>query len=97
METRDLGDHFYWHWAWYPDRKHPRLDMTVTHEIDPPYRIGTAVVWRLPLMRRALVIGYWSMRHENEEDAILAATGGRVVREASVLGHGEDPITGDSK
>lgn len=54
----------FWHWQRYPRRRvaphRPPLSETARpRELEQPYRQGHGRVFRLPLTRRALVVGYW--------------------------------------
>lgn len=73
METHDLPGPYYWHIAWYVNRRHPFFAREGTTEIDAPYRIGLSRVLSIPGFKFALVFGTWVSRHKNEESALAAA------------------------
>lgn len=63
-ETHDLGP-LYWHTMRVP-RTVPVLQRDgVTHEVEPPWRIGRCVVLRV--WKRALAVGWWGAARSEEE------------------------------
>lgn len=67
----------YWHTMNVPARG-PLVTADFTYEVDHPYRVGRALILRLPGTGRCLVIGYWFARLD-EDDALLASAGGRPI------------------
>lgn len=60
----------------YPVGTEPRLrEPAETREYEPPYRVGTGTVYRIPLTHRGVMLGRWE-RVEDEDVAVWAAVGG---------------------
>ena len=49
-----------------------------TQEIDRPFRTSEPLIFRLPL-HKALVIGKWTGKVEDETEALMRATGWRIA------------------
>lgn len=73
-----LGPRIYAHPMEYPTTKFPLVDKGHTQEIDWPYRTGKGLVFRLPLTRRALVVGIWG-KPVDEEIALTNAVAARWI------------------
>lgn len=70
MDTRTVG-HTYFHTAYCaPDV--PVFHTAETQEIEAPFRSGKGVVFRMPLTRRAVVVGRWTGQ-KSEFDALSSA------------------------
>lgn len=76
-ETRGIGP-LYWHTMNVPARG-PVATRDTTHEIDEPYRVGQALILRVPGTGACLVIGRWV--GTVDEDAALI--GAARIREVS--------------
>lgn len=64
-ETHDIGRRLYWHTLRVP-RSVPVLQLDgVTHEVEPPWRIGRCVVLRV--LSFALAVGWWGPARSAEE------------------------------
>lgn len=75
----------FWHPQRYPGRRvsgrPPLTEPAAPRELEQPYRKGHGRVFRIPLTRRAVVIGYWEPSDapillEEESDALLEAVEG---------------------
>jgi hypothetical protein len=77
----------FWHLQRYPGRRVARARPPLTErafprELEQPFRQGHARTLRLPLTRRALVVGYWEPESgepilaEEEQEHLLAAVEG---------------------
>ena len=89
MQIHEIGRRYYWHAAQYADRFEPLCAVESTQEIEEPYRVGVARVFRVPFSRRVLVIGRW-MYTLDEDDALLGAIGGEwldYLPDPQVTGH----------
>lgn len=71
----------FWHLQKYPPRRKapqrpPLSESGIVREVEQPYRRGHARVFRLPLTRRGVAVGYWEPAGtpitEDEESAALA-------------------------
>lgn len=51
-----------------------------TTEIEPPFRTATPIIFRLPF-NKALVLGKWSGKIDNETDALNLAIHGRILQD----------------
>lgn len=49
-----------------------------TQEIDRPFRTSEPIIFRMPF-HKALVVGTWTGKVDNEEDALIRAIEGRVL------------------
>lgn len=79
MDPKTVGP-FFWYLFDYPVGGYPLLNRAAScREVDPPYRYGRSWIFRLPFSTRSLVLGKWEGRIEDEDSAILSATGGRIV------------------
>lgn len=79
MDPKTVGP-FFWYTYDYGFTGAPLINLHgSTREVDPPYRYGRAVIVRLPFSTGALVLGKWDGQLEDEDSAILTATGGRLV------------------
>lgn len=58
-QVHDIGKKHFLQFMKYPTRKFPFLDLGSTYEIEEPYRSGESLVFRVPLTRRAVVVGRW--------------------------------------
>lgn len=77
-QIHDIGNSHYVHQMDYPSRKFPIIDKGNTQEIEWPYRVGNALVFRVPFTTKAFVLGHWVSR-KDEEDALTSAIGAREV------------------
>lgn len=64
----------------YPVKPKVLLERAETQEIDPPFRHGSGLAFRIPFTRQALVIGYWTHRL-HEDSALSTAIAGRYLPE----------------
>lgn len=71
-QIHDIGKRHFVHAMKYPTKRFPLIDRGETQEIEQPYRNGTAVVFRVPLSRTAVVFGRWQTRF-SEETALRRA------------------------
>lgn len=96
-QVHDIGTRFFTHTMQYPTRRFPLIDLGNTQEIEDPYRFGRSVVVRLPLSRRAFVLGKWSGTR-NERSALSGAIGMREIDVAegdySQYYEPQDPVSG---
>lgn len=74
-QAHDIGKNHYWHYM-KKDRGTPLYVIDVTQEIEPPFRKGSARVFRVPLTQHTLVVGTWTGRL-SETDALMAAVRAR--------------------
>ena len=78
-DPRTVGTVF-WHGISYPDWiSVPLVNRSTTTEVEPPFRHGRCVIVRLPLTRRALVVGRWEGRYTDPSAAYSRALGLRVI------------------
>ena len=82
-KVHDIGFDTYVHGMSYPNTKFPLYDHGLTREIDPPFRLGISRVIRIPLTRRAFVVGKWVARLP-ETEALMDAIGARELGEQDV-------------
>lgn len=72
----------FWHVQRYPGRfvagRPPLTEVAAPRELEQPYRKGRGRAFRIPLTRRALVVGYW----EPAGDAVLADEESEAILEA---------------
>ena len=71
-QTHDLG-RLYIHAMGYPFPGAPLLDWASTVEVEPPYRRGRGVCVRYT-PRRAVVVGWWGLATQEEDEALREAT-----------------------
>lgn len=71
-QVHDIGPKHFTHVMKYPTRKFPIVDRGETQEIEEPFRVGNALVVRIPLTRTAVVIGHW-VGSRPEEEALATA------------------------
>jgi len=55
-----------------------------TQEIDQPFRTSEPLIFRMPF-HKALVMGKWTGKVEDEEEALLRAIEGRVLKDEDFL------------
>lgn len=77
--TTDVGPLYFQRLYYLTPRKHtlwsgwPIVETATSDEIDGRYRRGRGLVFRLPFMSRALLIGLWGWRSRTEDAALAAA------------------------
>jgi hypothetical protein len=71
---------FYWHPLEYPTKPKGLWEKAETQEIDEPFRSGSGWAIRLPLTRKAMVIGTWKAAY-SESEALTYAIRGRYVED----------------
>ena len=81
--TKDIGK-YYWHGLTYPIKPKCFWEKAETQEIDEPFRSGKGIAIRMPLTRRAIVIGKWSHTDYTESQALTYAIRGRGLKKEEV-------------
>lgn len=85
----EIGDRFYTQSLfWHIDRP-PLVHLTKTSETEPPFRVGTSLVLRVPFTKRAFVLGAWTSKAPTEEEALLNSMGARVTKGNGTVLDGE--------
>jgi hypothetical protein len=79
----ELGSRLYFQRLYWHSDSPPLLHLTVTQEIEAPFREGRCLVVRIPFTKRALVFGRW-VGKRRQLDALLAATGGRITKDNGI-------------
>ena len=82
-KTHDFGKKYYWHSMTYPVKPPVVLERAETQEIEDPYRFGKGWCLRLPLTRKAVVVGKWIKQYE-ESTALTVAINGRSMKQEEV-------------
>lgn len=67
----------------YPVKPPVVLERAETQEIEDPYRFGKGWCLRLPLTRKAVVVGKWIKQYE-ESTALTVAINGRSMKQEEV-------------
>ena len=75
-----IGPKIFVHQMTYPPGRFPLCERGNTQEIEHPFRTGSSLVFRAPLTRRAVAVGWWTGQRE-EEDALMGALIARWYRE----------------
>ncbi len=57
----------------------PFIEKGWTSEIEPPFRKGKCLVFRIPFTRPGLALGIFGKSRLNEAEALLSAIEGRVI------------------
>lgn len=70
--TKDVG-RFFTHRMEYPSTDFPLIDLGVTQEIDFPFRLGRSVIFRIPCLRHAVVVGRWGEAASDPDAALTHA------------------------
>jgi hypothetical protein len=70
-QVHDIGKKHYWH-LMKKEKTSPLYVTDVTQEIEPPFRKGSARVFRVPFTQHTIVWGTWTERL-SETDALRAA------------------------
>lgn len=86
--TKDLWN-TYAHLMDYPSRDFPLIERGNTQEIDPPYRVGVSLVARIPGTRKAIVLGKW-VNKKDEDTALSDAIGARRMDYREFLNVGKE-------
>lgn len=60
------------------------IQITTTQEIEEPYRSGSCLAIRFPILNFSLALGIWKNQQE-EEAALLNAVGGRIIGDIDAL------------
>jgi hypothetical protein len=76
--THDIGT-YYWTTIRYLSKPRVLIERAESQEIDPPFRRGVGVAFRLPFSTRGVVLGKWVAAAASESHALSYAIGGRVV------------------
>lgn len=82
-KVHHIGSKVYAHQMVYPPGKFPLVERGETQEIEYPFRTGHSVVMRAPFTRRALAVGLWRGKRD-EDDALMGALGARWIGDEHV-------------
>lgn len=74
-KTHDFGP-FFWHKIQLTPES-PRYHTYPSHEVDEPFRMATAHIFRLRKDGRGLVVGLWRKTSRTEQEMLIDAMGGR--------------------
>jgi len=75
-----IGPKIYAHQMTYPPGSFPLCERGDTQEIEYPFRTGSSLVFRFPFTRRAMAVGVWTGKRD-EEDALMGAIVARWIDE----------------
>ena len=64
---------------WLDRKPLPAVTREPVYETERPYRYGTALALRVPMLKTALILGAWQGQNR-EKEGLLAAMGGRVTK-----------------